>query len=187
MNKQTELHRLVMKLQVEQLEELKSWMSEAEDKLSLIGEAGTSQTEVAKLLADLSVLLAELEEQQGVVSGISNFILVDGPDTAGELEDQLSALGERWVTLCRVCAERQEALTSLASSWAQHVEVSQALEDWMGEVEERLKQMELDEEPDQAELAAQSQQVMVRCEIYLCERLRECWVIGWLYRARAHN
>ena len=167
MNKQTELHRLVMKLQVDQLEELKSWMSEAEDKLSLIGEAGTSQTEVAKLLGDLSVLLAELEEQQGVVSGISNFILVDGPDTAGELEDQLSALGERWVTLCRVCAERQEALTSLASSWAQHAEVSQVLEDWMGEVEERLKQMELDEEPDQAELAAQSQQVMVRCEIYL--------------------
>ena len=167
MNKQTELHRLVMKLQVDQLEELKSWMSEAEDKLSLIGEAGTSQTEVAKLLGDLSVLLAELEEQQGVVSGISNFILVDGPDTAGELEDQLSALGERWVTLCRVCAERQEALTSLASSWAKHAEVSQVLEDWMGEVEERLKQMELDEEPDQAELAAQSQQVMVRCEIYL--------------------
>ena len=161
MNKQTELHRLVMKLQVDQLEDLKSWMSEAEDKLSQIGEVGRSQDEVTQLLADLSVLLAELEEQQGVVSGISNFILVDGPDTAGELEDQLSALGERWVTLCRVCADRQEALTSLASTWAQHAEVSQAVADWMTEGEDRLKQMELDEEPDQAQLAVQSQQVMV--------------------------
>ena len=164
MNKQTELHRLVMKLQLEQLEELKSWMSEAEDKLSLIGEAGRSQAEVSQLLSDLSILLAELEEQQGVVSGISNFILVDGPDTAGQLEDQLSALGERWVTLCRVCEERQEALTSLAATWAQHAEVSHSLADWMTEVEDRLKQMELDEEPDQAELAAQSQQVMVSRE-----------------------
>ena len=169
MNKQTELHRLVMKLQVEQLDDLKCWMSEAEDKLSLIGETGRSQDEVSQLLADLSALLAELEEQQGVVSGISNFILVDGPDTAGELEDQLSALGERWVTLCRVCAERQEALTSLASTWAQHGEVSQALADWMTEVEDKLKQMELDEEPDQAELAAQSQQVMVSRERERCE------------------
>ena len=162
MNKQTELHRLVMKLQVDQMSDLKSWMSQAEDKLSLI--AGTAQlpSEVSQQLSDLSVLLAELEEQQGVVSGISNFILVDGPDSGlGQLEDELAALGERWVTLCRVCEQRQETLTRLTASWDQHRDLSNQLTDWMDRVEDSLKQMELDEEPDQAELGRQSQHVMV--------------------------
>ena len=162
MNKQTELHRLVMRLQVEQMEDLKCWMTGAEDKLSLIGGTGRTPAEVTKLQSDLSELLSELEEQQGVVSGISNFILVDGQDSSpGALEDELAALGERWVTLCRVCEERQLTFTRLTSSWQQHSELSTVLRDWMDKVELSLRQMELDEEPDQDELARQSQHVMV--------------------------
>ena len=186
MSKQTELHRLVMKLQVNQMQELKCWMSEAEDKLSQIGGTGRSPSEVSLLLSSLSVLLSELEEQQGVVSGISHFILVDGPDSSpGSLEDELAALGERWVTLCRVCEERQETLGLLAARWDQYWQINNDLTNWMDKVEDNLKQMELDEEPDQAELARQSQEVMVSTEesTELCITVKSQFIMSPVIRS----
>ena len=102
MNKQAELHQLVMKLQVEQMTELKGWMTMAEDRLTAAADVGQSREEVAIQLAEHELLLRDLEEQQATVSSISNFIIVDSEDTS-ELEDSLTALGERWVTLCRMC------------------------------------------------------------------------------------
>merc|ERR1712218_11331 len=95
MNKQTELHKLVMKLQMEQMMELKSWMSDAEDKLSMLLKSDLSHTEVTSELVSLGSLMSDLESQQTVVSSISNFILVDAAEdqSTGSLEDELSALG----------------------------------------------------------------------------------------------
>merc|ERR1719483_182446 len=129
MNKQTELHQLVMKLQLDQMEELRSWMTMAEDRLSMVVQTGQDRDQVEAQLADHEILLRDLEGQQATVSSISNFILVDSEDTS-HLEDQLTALGERWVTLCRMCEERYSSLQHVDKMWKQLEEERVKLETW---------------------------------------------------------
>ena len=162
MNKQTELHRLVMKLQMEQMTELKTWMSEAENKLSMIQESDFNQDQVSKELAELNSLLGDLEKQQSVVSSISNFILVEVEDPGlGSLEDELSALGERWVTLCNMCEQKHDQLQILETLWSQFRDEETGLVFWMDSVENKLKTMEIVEDLDKEQLADQGSQVTV--------------------------
>ena len=163
MNKQTELHRLVMKLQLEQMTELKLWMSEAENKLSMIHQSDLVHNNVSKELEGVNSLLGDLEKQQSVVSSISNFILVevDDPGT-GSLEDELSALGERWVTLCNMCEQKHDQLQILETLWTQFRDEETSLVTWMDNVENKLKTMEIVEDLDKEQLADQGSQVTVR-------------------------
>ena len=189
MNKQTELHKLVMKLQMEQMMELKSWMSDAEDKLSMLLKSDLSHTEVTSELVSLRSLMSDLESQQTVVSSISNFILVDAAEdqSTGSLEDELSALGERWVTLCNMCEQRQDALQILDSLWAQFREQDSALDTWMDGVEEKLRTMEIVENLDREQLAEQGRQVTVSHNLTIQSHRRSVASSGLLISFYLHS
>ena len=163
MNKQTELHKLIMKLQMDQVMELKTWMSEAENRLSIIQRSSLNHRLVKTQLENLNKLLGDLEEQQSVVSSISNFILVDNVDDSnlGSLEDELAALGERWITLCNMCEQRHDTLKIFETLWRQFSENSDCIESWMTQVEEKLRSMEIVEDLDKEQLAEQGNQVTV--------------------------
>ena len=163
MNKQTELHKLIMKLQMDQVIELKTWMSEAENRLSIIQRSSLNHRLVKTELENLNKLLGDLEEQQSVVSSISNFILVDNVDDSnlGSLEDELAALGERWITLCNMCEQRHDTLKIFETLWRQFSENSDCIESWMTQVEEKLRSMEIVEDLDKEQLAEQGNQVTV--------------------------
>ena len=163
MNKQTELHKLIMKLQMDQVMELKTWMSEAENRLSIIQRSSLNHRLVKTELENLNKLLGDLEEQQSVVSSISNFILVDNVDDSnlGSLEDELAALGERWITLCNMCEQRHDTLKIFETLWRQFSENSDCIESWMTQVEEKLRSMEIVEDLDKEQLAEQGNQVTV--------------------------
>ena len=163
MNKQTELHKLIMKLQMDQVMELKNWMSEAENRLSIIQRSSLNHRLVKTELENLNKLLGDLEEQQSVVSSISNFILVDNVDDSnlGSLEDELAALGERWITLCNMCEQRHDTLKIFETLWRQFSENSDCIESWMTQVEEKLRSMEIVEDLDKEQLAEQGNQVTV--------------------------
>ena len=160
MNKQSELHRLVMKLQMEQMVDLRKWMTEAEDRLAIGSTLGQNKDEVLAQIDNHEKLLADLESKQAMVSSISNFILVDSEDTS-ELEDQLTALGERWVTLCKMCEERYTSLQQLETQWSQLEQERFRLQGWMTNVEESLRAMERDMGVDTTQLLEQVKQVMV--------------------------
>ena len=163
MNKQTELHKLIMKLQMDQVMELKTWMSEAENRLSIIQRSSLNHRLVKTELENLNKLLGDLEEQQSVVSSISNFILVDNVEDSnlGSLEDELAALGERWITLCNMCEQRHDTLKIFETLWRQFSENSDCIESWMTQVEEKLRSMEIVEDLDKEQLAEQGNQVTV--------------------------
>ena len=163
MNKQTELHKLIMKLQMDQVMELKNWMSEAENRLSIIQRSSLNHRLVKTELENLNKLLGDLEEQQSVVSSISNFILVDNVEDSnlGSLEDELAALGERWITLCNMCEQRHDTLKIFETLWRQFSENSDCIESWMTQVEEKLRSMEIVEDLDKEQLAEQGSQVTV--------------------------
>ena len=163
MSKQTELHRLVMKLQLDHINQLKLWMSEAENKLSIILKADLTKCAVISELTNIVDLLSELDNQQSLVTSISNFILVDSfeDENAGSLEDELSALGVRWMTLCNMCQDRHQLLQTLDTLWRQFSDIAHSLETWMNQVEEKLKSLEIVEDLDKEELTEQGTQVTV--------------------------
>lgn len=152
-----------MKLQMDQVMELKTWMSEAENRLSIIQRSSLNHRLVKTELENLNKLLGDLEEQQSVVSSISNFILVDNVDDSnlGSLEDELAALGERWITLCNMCEQRHDTLKIFETLWRQFSENSDCIESWMTQVEEKLRSMEIVEDLDKEQLAEQGNQVTV--------------------------
>ena len=89
MRKQSELHVLIMSLQLEQISELRAWMTRTEDRISRLGLAGEQRPVVEQQLREVELLQEDLESQHAAVSAISNFILVESED-ASSIEDQLT-------------------------------------------------------------------------------------------------
>ena len=146
MTKQTELHKLVMRLQVEKMSTLKSWMLEAETKLSKISQSEKSRDKVESDLEKIEVLLSEFESQQSVVTSLSDFILGDTMEdssvSGGSLEDNLTSLGEKWVSLFTLSKERHELLIKLDALWRRFTELESSLSSWMTEAMDKLKSIE---------------------------------------------
>ena len=89
MSKQSELHKLIMHLQLEQITALRTWMTKTEDRISLLGQSGKDLEEVRTQLREVDDLQGDLENQHTAVSAISNFILVES-DEAINIEDELA-------------------------------------------------------------------------------------------------
>ena len=147
MTKQAELHKLVMRLQVDKMSNLKSWMLEAETKLSNISQSEKSRDNVESDLEKIEALLSEFEGQQSVVASLSDFILGDTMEdsssvSGGSLEDTLTSLGEQWVRLFTLSKERHELLIKLSALWRRFSELETSLSSWMIEAEAKLKTME---------------------------------------------
>ena len=146
MTKQTELHKLVMKLQVEKMSNLKSWMLEAETRLANISQSEKSRNKVESDLEKIEALLIEIEGQQSVVTSLSDFILGDtmeeSPASGGSLEENLTSLGEQWVSLFTLSKEKHELLIKLDALWRRFAELECSLSSWMANAEDKLKTIE---------------------------------------------
>ena len=143
MTKQTELHKLVMKLQVEKMSNLKSWMQEAETRLANISKSEKRKDNVESELEKIKTLLSELEGQQSVVNSLSDFILGDTMEESSEpgasLENNLNSLGEQWVRLFSSSKETHEFLIKLDAHWRRFTELETSLSSWMPGAEHKLK------------------------------------------------
>ena len=58
------------------------------------------------------------------------------------MEDQLTALGERWAHICQWTEERCSKLQNLSSKWSQLIDEYQRIQLWLDNKETQLKQME---------------------------------------------
>ena len=163
MTKQTELHKLVMRLQVEKMSNLKSWMLEAETKLSNISQSEKSREKVESDLEKIEELLSEFESQQSLVTSLSDFILGDSMEdssvSGGSLEDNLTSLGEQWVRLFTLSKERHELLIKLDALWRRFTELESSLSSWMTEAVDKLKSIEAVEDLNSNTLAGTEMRV----------------------------
>ena len=151
MTKQTELHRLVMKLQLEKMSNLKSWMLDAETRLTIISKSQKSKDTVAIDLVKIEALLSEFESHQSSVTSLSDFILGDTMEetpVSGSLEDNLTSLGEQWVGLLTLSRERHELLIKLDALWRRFTELETSLSSWMTGADTKLREMEAVEDPE---------------------------------------
>ena len=179
MNRQTELHKLVMKLQLDQMKELKEWITKAEERLSQL-QTPVNPDSLTASLETTEQLLNDLESQQSVVASISNFIMVDTGEVKdiGSLEEELSALGDRWVSLCNMTEQRYDYLQIINSLCSQFKEESQLLESWIVKVESRMKHLEMETENIDKELLEQQGIEVMEAEVALEDYEKKLLLVG---------
>lgn len=92
-----------MTLQQRQLTKLRNWLTEREDVLSTIAQPGPDFESTTKQVDILQELQEAIEQQQELVTSLGNMIInVDDPDFT-DLEDQLTAIGERSAFKSLIC------------------------------------------------------------------------------------
>lgn len=135
-----------MQMQQGQLDALRQWLTRTEDRISRMAAIELNQSALDEQLKQLNELEQDIEAQQGVVNGMRNMVVVVDEENSeavyAQMEDQLSALGERWTHICQWKEERRQRLQALSSLWQNVNDDYKRLMSWLNETEITLKQME---------------------------------------------
>ncbi|XP_032576510.1 dystrophin, isoforms A/C/F/G/H isoform X9 [Drosophila sechellia] len=107
--------KILMRLaefQKQKLEQLRQFLTSVEDRISHMSDIGPTIEEAEKQILEAQKLKADLSEQQELVDSLSSMVVIVN-DTSGnfnDLEDRLSALGERWSHVVKWSDLRKEKL-----------------------------------------------------------------------------
>ncbi|XP_028047196.1 dystrophin isoform X14 [Monomorium pharaonis] len=146
MERQTRIHEVLMQLQQAQLDALRQWLTKTEDRISLMAAIELNPSSFEEQLKHLNELEQDIHAQQDVVDSMRNMIVVVDEENSeavyAQMEDQLSALGERWSHICQWKEERRQRLESLSTLWQNITDDYKRLVTWLNETEITLKQME---------------------------------------------
>ncbi|XP_055384433.1 dystrophin, isoforms A/C/F/G/H-like [Condylostylus longicornis] len=109
---QSKILARLAEFQTEQIEKLRLFLSNAEDRISRMSDIGPTLNDLDKQQKDLDQLRNDLKEQQGLVDSLSNMVVIinDESGNFSDLEDKLSALGERWAHVIKWNETRAEKL-----------------------------------------------------------------------------
>ncbi|XP_017967438.1 dystrophin, isoforms A/C/F/G/H isoform X16 [Drosophila navojoa] len=128
--------KILMRLaefQKQKLEQLRQFLTNVEDRISHMSDLGPTLAEAEQQLMEARQLKADLSEQQELVDSISSMVVIVN-DTSGnfnDLEDRLSALGERWSHVVKWIDLRTEKLQQY-----------KCISRWLDAREQDLKRME---------------------------------------------
>jgi hypothetical protein len=84
------------------------------------------------------------------------------------MEDQLTALGERWAHICQWTEERCSKLQNLSVKWDQVIDEFQAIQQWLNSKETQLKQMEANPLLEIGEVIQRIKKLQVSAMQYIC-------------------
>ncbi|XP_070522710.1 dystrophin, isoforms A/C/F/G/H isoform X11 [Cardiocondyla obscurior] len=146
MERQTKIHEVLMQMQQAQLDVLRQWLTKTENRISMLAAIELNPSTFDEQLKHLNELEQDIHAQQGVVDGMRNMVVVVDEDNSetvyAQMEDQLSALSERWSHICQWKEERRQRLESLSTLWHNIIDDYKRLMAWLNETEITLKQME---------------------------------------------
>ncbi|XP_026850421.1 dystrophin, isoforms A/C/F/G/H isoform X2 [Drosophila persimilis] len=134
--------KILMRLaefQKQKLEQLRQFLTNVEDRISHMSDIGPTLPEAEKQLVEARSLKSDLSEQQELVDSLSSMVVIVN-DTSGnfiDLEDRLSALGERWSHVVKWSDLRTEKLQQY-----------KCISRWLDAREQDLKQMECQDVTD---------------------------------------
>lgn len=135
-----------MQMQQAQLDALRQWLTKTEDRISLMAATELNPSTLEEQLKHLNELEQDIHAQQDVVDGMRNMVVVVDEENSeavyAQMEDQLSALGERWSHICQWKEERRQRIESLSTLWQNIIDDYKRLVTWLNETEITLKQME---------------------------------------------
>ncbi|KAJ8679612.1 hypothetical protein QAD02_015399, partial [Eretmocerus hayati] len=147
LHRQAAIHQTLMETQQTQLDSLRQWLTKTEDRISRMAGSET-KSPIKEQLEQLSELEEDIKNQQTVVDGLKNMVVVVDEESSetvyAQMEDQLSALGERWTHICQWQQKRRQNLQALSLFWTELESDYKKLVSWLGETGITLKQMEAD-------------------------------------------
>lgn len=140
-DRQSHLQDSLMLLQQKQLDNMKAWLIYAEDRIGAFTEPGPDLESILQQMEEQKRFQEEVASQQEVVNSLAGFLLVE-EEGNDEVEDQLTALGEKWAHVCRFVEERGSVLETTARGWQLLVEEETSFNSWICKLDKRLTEME---------------------------------------------
>lgn len=145
LNVQSRVHATLAKVQLEKIEELRRLLTSTEDRISRMDEVACAPDALKQQLLEQSALEKSLDDQKQLVDGLSNLVVIVNDDSFNDLEDKLTALGERWAHVLKWTKNRRDRLQDVNLKWTQLTDNYKVICRWMDARENDLKQMERNE------------------------------------------
>ncbi|XP_071545194.1 uncharacterized protein [Panulirus ornatus] len=165
MDRQSRLHEKLMSLQQKQLESLKKWLTDTEDRIANMSQVGPTTEALREQISAHQSLQQDLENEQSNINSLSNMVVVvdesNSDSTYSTLEDELNALGERWAHICRWAESRWTTLQTLSVHWEHFEQEMEKLRKWMDEKEALLRQVESNPSTEQEHILKHASMLQV--------------------------
>lgn len=146
MNRQSKIQQILMDMQQSQLDSLKKYLKIIEDKIISISSSEASNFTLNEQVEKLKELEKSFQEQQTMFDDLKNIIVVVDEENSvtiyTQMEEQLSALDDRWIEICRWIEEKRDKLKNLMDLWSNIITEHKRLALWWNETEITLKQWE---------------------------------------------
>ncbi|XP_036030300.1 dystrophin isoform X3 [Onychomys torridus] len=164
MEKQSNLHKVLMDLQNQKLQELDDWLTKTEERTKKMeGEPfGPDLEDLKCQIQQHKVLQEDLEQEQVRVNSLTHMVVVvdeSSGDHATALEEQLKVLGDRWANICRWTEERWVLLQDILLKWQRFTEEQCRFSTWISEKEDAMKKIQTHGFKDQNEMVSSLQKI----------------------------
>ncbi|XP_068278928.1 LOW QUALITY PROTEIN: dystrophin [Nyctibius grandis] len=158
MEKQSNLHKVLMDLQNQQLAQLADWLTKTEERTKKIDlePIGPDLEDLKCQVEEHKAFQEDLEQEQVKVNSLTHMVVVvdenSGDRATAALEEQLQHFGNRWAAICRWTEDRWVLLQDILRKW-QHFAEEQCLFDaWLTEKEEAVSKIHTTDFKDQNEM-----------------------------------
>ncbi|MBZ3883031.1 Dystrophin [Sciurus carolinensis] len=128
MEKQSNLHKVLMDLQNQKLKELNDWLTKTEERTKKMEKEplGPDLEDLKRQVQQHKVLQEDLEQEQVRVNSLTHMVVVvdesSGDHATAALEEQLKVLGDRWANICRWTEDRWVLLQDILLKWQRFTE-----------------------------------------------------------------
>ncbi|XP_006881922.1 PREDICTED: dystrophin-like [Elephantulus edwardii] len=167
MEKQSNLHKVLMDLQNQQLKELNDWLTKTEERTRKMEEEplGPDLEDLKRQVQQHKVLQEDLEQEQVRVNSLTHMVVVvdetSGDQATAALEEQLKILGDRWANICRWTEDRWVLLQDILLKWQRFTEEQCLFIAWLSEKEEAVSKIPTSGFKDQTEKLSSIQKLTV--------------------------
>ncbi|XP_064353936.1 dystrophin isoform X9 [Dromaius novaehollandiae] len=158
MEKQSNLHKILMDLQNQQLAQLADWLTKTEQRTKKIDSEplGPDLEDLKRQVEEHKAFQEDLEQEQVKVNSLTHMVVVvdenSGDKATAALEEQLQHFGDRWAAICRWTEDRWVLLQDILRKW-QHFAEEQCLFDaWLTEKEDAVSKIHTTGFKDQNEM-----------------------------------
>ncbi|XP_068773159.1 dystrophin isoform X9 [Struthio camelus] len=158
MEKQSNLHKILMDLQNQQLAQLADWLTKTEQRTKKIDSEplGPDLEDLKRQVEEHKAFQEDLEQEQVQVNSLTHMVVVvdenSGDKATAALEEQLQHFGDRWAAICRWTEDRWVLLQDILRKW-QHFAEEQCLFDaWLTEKEDAVSKIHTTGFKDQNEM-----------------------------------
>uniref|UniRef100_A0A8C5Z6W9 Dystrophin n=1 Tax=Marmota marmota marmota TaxID=9994 RepID=A0A8C5Z6W9_MARMA len=167
MEKQSNLHKVLMDLQNQKLKELNDWLTKTEERTRKMEKEplGPDLEDLKRQVQQHKVLQEDLEQEQVRVNSLTHMVVVvdesSGDHATAALEEQLKVLGDRWANICRWTEDRWVLLQDILLKWQHFTEEQCLFSAWLSEKEDAMNKVQTTGFKDQNEMLSSLQKMAV--------------------------